>query len=711
MLKILTGLLVCAAAQAATSSATLTVNATLAAQSSGTAYTATGTAALTGAIAATGTFNATVSLASLSGTTIATPYTITFSGGMLTGTLSIPLTVFEGATSATGSATVTGGTGTYAGDMGSFPSLAGSGGLNAAGNVTVTFSGSGTITNGTATTPPPTITAVLDAASNTANLAQGTIFIVKGSNLCTVTTLTEYNVPRPTVGSDGVTITFTPSAGGTGTNALLWYEDPLSSGVCQLAGILPSAVAAGNYNVTVSIGSSVSSPVSVPVVASKFALFTQDSTGSGLAVAQNVVSATEYDLNRLTTGSVAGTTISPAHPGQYMVAYGTGMGGVTGDDNAASPVYDFTKNGVSVNVIVGGVSIPALFAGLAGYAGEDQINFQLPATVPTGCTVTFQVSVNGSLSPATTIAIAPSTSASACSLPGYTSTQLESLDNGGTISVGGFEIAQISENITGTGAFSITEASGAFTQISGFELASLSAIPGYSLTTVGSCTVIQVTVNSTGQILAGDTVTNLDAGKITLTGPAGSNLSQTALSEIDNTYSLTIGESGITIPGGINGSLVAGTYTLAGAGGTSVGSFNTSITLGTPLTVTGGLPATVTRAQGLTINWTGGNSSDQVAIIGFSGTTSGTGASAVTTAAEFICPTTAGKGTFTVPSSVLNQLPATAASSANGAGFLEVTSGSQPVSFSPSLSTAAGGGTVASLFQALMATAGQVTYQ
>src|ERR1035441_5474761 len=329
MLRVLTALLVCVAAQAATSSATLTVNLTLTASSSGTAYTAAGPATLTGGISGTGTFSATINLATLeSGGS--TQFTITLSGGTLGGALTIPLSVFSailgGQTSASGaSATITSATGSYAGDTGSFPSLAGSGGIGATGGITLTFSGTGTITTGgTVTAPPPTITAVWDAASNTPSLAQGTIFIVKGTNLCPGSTLTAFNIPRPTVSPDGVKITFTPTAGGTGTDALLWYEDPLGGSACQLAGILPSTVAVGNYNVTVTNGPG-SPPATAQVVQRKFSVFTQDSTGAGLAVTQNVVSATEYDLNRLTTGSINGVSISPAHPGQYMVAYGTGL--------------------------------------------------------------------------------------------------------------------------------------------------------------------------------------------------------------------------------------------------------------------------------------------------------------------------------------------------------------------------------------------------
>jgi len=93
MLRVLTVLLVCVAAQAATTSATLTVNATLTASSSGTTYVATGTATLTGGISGTGTFSANIDLTTLeSGGS--TPFTITLSGGSLGGSLTIPLSVF-----------------------------------------------------------------------------------------------------------------------------------------------------------------------------------------------------------------------------------------------------------------------------------------------------------------------------------------------------------------------------------------------------------------------------------------------------------------------------------------------------------------------------------------------------------------------------------------------------------------------------------------
>ena len=130
-----------------------------------------------------------------------------------------------------------------------------------------------------------------------------------------------------------------------------------------------------------------------------------------------------------------------------------------------------------------------------------------------------------------------------------------------------------------------------------------------------------------------------------------------------------------------------------------------SLTLGTPLTITGGLPSSVTESAGLTINWTGGNASDIVEIIGSSGVSTGSGANLVTTTTEFICTTTAGPGTFTVPSSVLTQLPVT---TANNTGFLEVVSTPTPVPFTAPLTA---GGSVNATFAGLLGTGATVTYQ
>jgi uncharacterized protein (TIGR03437 family) len=697
-------------------STTLTVNATGSLGSTG--VTATGTATMTNVYSGSATFSGSLPLSSISGSNVAGTFTITPStGGTLTGSLTLPLTLLEGliegsTSSGTGSATVTGGTGPYAGYTGSFPSLAGTGNSAANGGFSISFSGAGTVntSGGGTTTPTPTITAVQDAAANTPSVAEGSIFIVKGANL-SASGFNEFSLPYPTT-SAGIQIAFTAASGGTATLAYLVYLYN-ESGVNQLAAILPSTVAAGNYNVTVTNNNgSVTAPFPTTVVQHKPTLFTQDSSGTGLVVLQNYVSASELDINRFTTGSVSGVTISPAKPGQTLIAWATGLGPITTADNTGT-VFNFLPT-LNVQVIVAGITITPTFAGLSGYPGEDQINFVLPSNIPTGCTQPFQISVNGVLSNATFLSIAPSASANACVAPGLTTSQLQSLDNGGTLTGGGFDLEQISASIVASGT-NVTEnlalLAGGFTQVTGFQLASSSEVNFQP----GVCQVVQSSTTTSSQtpVVTSSGATNLDAGAITFNGPSGSNITNAALTETSNTYSLTITEqiaglpAGTTLPGIPNASIVPGTYTLKGAGGKDVGPFTASMTLGTPLTITGGLPTTVNRAAGLTLNWTGGNSTDLVEIFGSAGSTS---------YSSFFCITTAGAGTFTVPASILDQLQAVSTSSISagtGTGLLGVFSTPSPASgngyFTAPLT--AGGSITNATFLALLGIEGSAAYQ
>jgi uncharacterized protein (TIGR03437 family) len=673
-------LVLCAAGRAATTNTTLTVNAI--ATISGANYVVTGSASLTGI--GNGSIDSTLS-APVNPSLVA-GFTITLPGGTLVGTLTFGTLI----SSAKASATITGGTGAYAGDTGSFSLTGNAGFTTIASDLILSCSGSGTITGGGPVLPA--ITAVEDAGSYTSNVAQGGIFVVKGTNL-SAGGYAQLAFPLPT-SSGGTSITFTPASGGTAVQAYLLYTYN-QGGVNQLAAVLPSTVAAGNYNVTVTYNGAISSPFLTQVVASKPGLLTQDATGNGMAVLQNIISATQYDLNRLTTGDIGGVTYSPAKPGQTLVVYATGLGPVPGGDNVASAAYDFTKNGVTVSVLVGGnVLLPALYAGRApGFAGLDQIAFTLPTSISSGCAVSLQIFVNRIASAPTTLSIAPSPSDTACVLPGFTPDQLDALDQGGGYYItGGFAIEHIVESFVGTNPIKEDSAYGSFNQLSGFELGSLpTEAVALASNAPGTCTVYQ----STGvqpQIL-GDGGTPLDAGVITLTGPDGTQLSKTSMTETGNTYLLGIGGTGIT----------AGTYTLAGAGGKDVGKFSASTTVGTPVTIAGGLPSVVTESEGLTLNWTGGNSSDLVEIIGSSWIDTGTGYN-LATSTTFVCTATAGQGTFTVPPAVLTQLQKVSVL----AGFLEVASTPAPALFTAPLTT---GGTVTGSFLGLQGALSQVAYQ
>jgi hypothetical protein len=180
------------------------------------------------------------------------------------------------------------------------------------------------------------------------------------------------------------------------------------------------------------------------------------------------------------------------------------------------------------------MAITPTYAGPApGEAGADQINFTLPANVQTGCAVPFQISENGTLSQITFLSIAPTASATACVQPGYTTAQLQAIDNGAPAGyTASFTISQgnsVSSN-SGSSISSVITSNainGFFVQYSGFEL--LSAMGLGTIDSTPGCTVspiVQGTPPGPGTLL--------DAGKVTLTGPVGSNLTSTPIPEVSD---------------------------------------------------------------------------------------------------------------------------------------------------------------------------------
>jgi len=602
--------------------------------------------------------------------TITGPVTITVSGGTLTGTITLPESILGGGTTSTQSTVViAGGTGTYAGTFGTITGV-GSGSLGTgAGSavVTLNFTGSGTLntSGGGTTSPTPTITAVQDAGSYTNNIAQGSIFVVKGTNL-SASGFQSAQYPLVTT-FNNVKITFTPTAGGAGTDCPMIYTYN-QSGTNQLAAVLPSTLAAGNYNVTVTNSGTAGAPFAATVVKSKVGLITRDSSGSGLALVQNYISATQSDINAYTSQN---SGLSPAKPGQTLIAYGTGFGAAAGvSDTTGAPAFDFIANGHKVFAVVGGTQITPFYAGRGpGFVGLDQIDFTLPSNIPTGCVVSFQISFDGVLSAPTYLSIAPDASSSACILAGYTTSDLAGFDQGANVYGGAFALTQftISETVPTFGNLTLKSDSlgGSFTKISGWELTSAASNVTVSSSTIGSCTV--TTVTGSGGATSSGTVTYLDAGKVTATGPAGSNLNG-VMTQTNGLYSYALGfenpPAGLPFPTS-PATLIAGTYTISAAGGADINSFNVSLTIGSPINVPGGLPTSVNRASGVTVNFTGGNPTDVVSLIGSSSSGSGTNISSV----NFVCTAQASAGKITAPASITSQLPA------NASGLLEIGSG------------------------------------
>src|SRR6185436_16453778 len=126
-------------------------------------------------------------------------------------------------------------------------------------------------------TAQPVITAggVVNGASYLPGIAPGSIFVIKGSGLGPATLLQASSLPYLTSLSN-TSITFTPVAGGAPIQALMVYTWD-----AQLAALLPSSAAPGEYNVTVSYNGVTSAPAAATVVARNFGFVTQASSGAG----------------------------------------------------------------------------------------------------------------------------------------------------------------------------------------------------------------------------------------------------------------------------------------------------------------------------------------------------------------------------------------------------------------------------------------------
>ena len=97
--------------------------------------------------------------------------------------------------------------------------------------------------------------------------------------------------------------------------------------------------------------------------------------------------------------------------------------------------------------------------------------------------------------------------------------------------------------------------------------------------------------------------------------------------------------------------LSPGSYTISGTGGKDVGPFTVSTNITTPLTwVNQSSINTITRANGVTVTWTGADPNSFVVVSGWSLSTPGS-------SAGFNCTISASIGQFTVPALVLLALP------------------------------------------------------
>jgi uncharacterized protein (TIGR03437 family) len=219
-----------------------------------------------------------------------------------------------------------------------------------------------------------TVTAVVDGGGYTADIPEGGVFVVKGSGLSPAG-LVQATAPTYPTTLNNVQIKLTAVTGGAVVTALMVYTYN-QSGVNQLAAVLPSTAPVGAYNLTVTNGASTSAAFRTNVVANKPGIVTADGSGSGQAQA---TIGGGLILDRTSAqGMLDIFDTRPAHPGERMDFWGTGLGPDTASDTGGTS-GDKTA-AFSIRVLFDGVEIVPAYAGRSqGYPGLDQIVIVLPS--------------------------------------------------------------------------------------------------------------------------------------------------------------------------------------------------------------------------------------------------------------------------------------------------------------------------------------------
>lgn len=269
-----------------------------------------------------------------------------------------------------------------------------------------------------APTAAPVINAVVNAASFRASsaAAPGSIITLFGGGFGTQDNL--YSFPSTNV--NGVSVRF------GGSPAPMFA---LSGTGGQINVLVPSELPSIGIDLTIAAPAGVSSAQTLNVVPAAPGIFFYTdpqlhTRRNAVAVAANTAwiampSSMAANLGLPVNCSELGAAVvcgQPAHPGDYLQIYVTGLGEATsnGDPNGAplptgrvapasgNPLYLTT---LTPDVTIGGQPAPALFSGIApGYSGLYQLNVQIPAATPPGDDVPIQITMAG-VSDLATIAV------------------------------------------------------------------------------------------------------------------------------------------------------------------------------------------------------------------------------------------------------------------------------------------------------------------
>ena len=503
----------------------------------------------------------------------------------------------------------------------------------------VTNSNNGPSPTFQASQPPPTVSAVVNAASYVlpglpnAGIAQGAIFIIYGAGLGPLNiAIAQLPFQATSLSNTSVAVT----VGTTTVNALMYYT---SAGV--VAALLPSNTPTGSGNITVTYNGRTGAPAPITVVPNNVGIFTIGANGLG----PPIVTYADYSLVSDSKAANCGgpyTTCGAANPGDTLVLWTTGLGPVSGNEAAGAGLGQNMPN-IPLTLWLGGIQISASYQGRSGCCiGEDQIVFKVPDNVPAGCAVPLLIQIGNQISNATVMPVARASRSCTASNPALGSPDFE---HGVLAGSGTYGEIKLTRDANGPGQQGYSDnAKFQFLKVltspasQPFLVSYLDDLPP------GTCTVFNTLNPSSHYGLSGSTAAADAGSSFTLTGPNGSKF----LSGNPGQFSATLSAAGAY--------LSPGAYTLTGNGGADIGGFNAAITIPAALNLVNPANMTIpplTRSNGLTVNWTGGVANASV-LIQVTNATDNT----FTTGATVFCEAAATAGTLTIPPYALLALPA-----------------------------------------------------
>jgi uncharacterized protein (TIGR03437 family) len=259
-------------------------------------------------------------------------------------------------------------------------------------NVTLTPGASG---------PPPTISAVANAATPQGTMAASTYVAIGGTGLSTTSPGRTWAPADFKANSNG-TLNIPTSLDGTtvtvgGVPAYVEYVSP-----GQVNIITPATPATGNgVPVVVSVNGQPSAAFSITLqnLAPSFFAWSPSTADFGkYLVAQHSADYTNVGKVGLFPGTPA-TFTTPAKPGETIILYGTGFGPTS--PLIAAGIESLTTNyslSPTPTATVGGISAPVVFAGVVATLSDVyQFDITIPLSAPSG-DLPLIVNVNGTLS-------------------------------------------------------------------------------------------------------------------------------------------------------------------------------------------------------------------------------------------------------------------------------------------------------------------------